>query len=455
MSEIKKISLPVKGMHCRSCEMLIENKIKELPGVKRVTVDYKRNLAEIYYDEVKPSTEAVALAITKAGYSLGVEEKSGWFSKNKTDYLDLGLAALILLGIYLIAKAFGFSSSSILPTSESGVSIPLILLIGLAAGFSSCMALVGGLVLGLSLKHNELYPEATVSEKFRPHLFFNLGRVATYTFLGGLLGILGSTIQLSNFTLGSLTIAVGLVMLLLGLQLIEIFPRARKFKLTLPKGLSRLLGIGENQKEYSAKNSFILGGLTFFLPCGFTQAMQVLAVSTTSFLAGAFVMGLFAIGTMPGLLSIGGLASIIKGNLAKKFFKFSGLAIIIFAIFNLNNGLNLVGFNFAYSQAPNNSINATDPNVVLENGQQVVKMTETSSGYSPNSFTIKKGVLVKWVIDAQAPYSCAASLIMPKYNIRKNLVKGENIIEFTPTQAGRIPFSCSMGMYTGSFNVIE
>ena len=218
--------------------------------------------------------------------------------------------------------------------------------------------------------------------------------------------------------------------------------------------MSRILGIGGQQKEYSHKNSLILGASTFFLPCGFTQAMQVIAISTGSFLYGGLVMGLFALGTVPGLLGVGGLTSVAKGALARKFFKFAGLVVLLFAIFNLSNGLNLTGFNFAYGQTEN-AVNLNDPNVTLENGVQVVRMTETGSGYSPNSFTIRQGIPVRWIIDAQAPYSCAASLSMPKYNIRKYLKQGENIIEFTPKETGRIPFSCSMGMYTGVFNVVD
>jgi plastocyanin domain-containing protein len=39
--------------------------------------------------------------------------------------------------------------------------------------------------------------------------------------------------------------------------------------------------------------------------------------------------------------------------------------------------------------------------------------------------------------------------------IRKSLQAGENTIEFTPTTAGSLPFSCAMGMYTGVFNVVD
>jgi plastocyanin domain-containing protein len=97
----------------------------------------------------------------------------------------------------------------------------------------------------------------------------------------------------------------------------------------------------------------------------------------------------------------------------------------------------------------------SDPNVTMENGVQVVHMTETNSGYTPNSFTVKRGVPVKWVIDAQAPYSCASVIGIQKLKIQKFLKPGENVVEFTPTEVGQLKFSCSMGMYTGVFNVVE
>ncbi|MDP2708867.1 MAG: sulfite exporter TauE/SafE family protein [bacterium] len=454
MTNTQKFTIPIKGMHCKSCEILVEEELLKLKGIKKAEVNHRRDLAEIYYHGASPDLNAINQAIEKAGYTVGKAEKKGWFSKNTADYQELGLAALFLLGLFFVLKGLGLTNLDILPSDDGGVTVPLILLIGLTAGFSTCMALVGGLVLGASAKHNELHPEATAAEKFRPHLFFNLGRVLGYAVLGGILGLIGSTIELSNFALGVITIAVGLIMLVMGLQLIDIFPWANNLKLTLPKGLSRALGIGGEQKEYSHKNAMILGASTFFLPCGFTQAMQVIAISTGSFFYGGLVMGLFALGTVPGLLTVGGLVATVKGAFARKFFKFAGLVVLLFAIFNLSNGLNLTGLNFAYGQT-DSVINLNDPNVTIENGVQVVRMKELSSGYSPNSFTIQQGVPVKWIIDAQAPYSCAASLTLPKYNIRKNLVKGENIIEFTPKETGRLPFSCSMGMYTGVFNVVD
>ena len=104
-------------------------------------------------------------------------------------------------------------------------------------------------------------------------------------------------------------------------------------------------------------------------------------------------MGVFALGTAPGLLSIGGLTAVVKGALTKPFFKFAGLVVIFMAIFNIFNGLNLSGIDVKafIGSGRQTSVWTTDPNVSLENGVQVVKMTQKSDGYSPNSFKIKKG----------------------------------------------------------------
>ena len=157
-------------------------------------------------------------------------------------------------------------------------------------------------------------------------------------------------------------------------------------------------------------------------------------------------MGLFALGTAPGLLGIAGLSTLFKGNRARIFFMVSGIAVILFGIFNLSNAKLLLS---------KGNLNTNIPTVTTSNDVQEIRMTQSARGYSPNNFTIKKGTKVRWIIHSTSPYTCASSLIVPKYNIERDLTSGENIIEFTPTQSGTIPFSCSMGMYRGSFQVVD
>jgi len=226
------------------------------------------------------------------------------------------------------------------------------------------------------------------------------------------------------------------------------------WKFVLPKIITRIFGSTKHHAEYNHKNSILMGALTFFLPCGFTQAMQVYAVSSGSFVGGAVIMGFFALGTAPGLLSIGGLISSLKGTTAKRFFKIAGVVVILFALFNLSNSLTLAGVNLSFYGNKNSSVvDSKDKNVELINGVQVVRMQQKNNGYFPNSFSIKQGIPVRWIITSDGPYSCAASILVKKFGISRNLVRGENVIEFTPTELGIVPFSCGMGMYTGVFNV--
>jgi len=452
---MKETKVHIKGMHCRSCEILVEDELLKVEGVKKAHVNEKEGVAHVYY-EGELSQGKIKQAVSNAGYELQMKEKLPLFSKRMQDYKELGYAFLVMVLLYLIGKEIGIFNLTVKSGSNYG-SLPVVFLVGLTAGVSTCMALVGGLVLGASARFVEKHPQASTLQKFKPHLFFNAGRIISFFVLGGIIGYAGSLFQLSTPTLGLLTIAVGVVMVLMGLQLTEIFPQLSGLQFTLPKGISRVLGIKEQvEKEYSHKNSFILGASTFFLPCGFTQAMQLFAISSGSSMTGALTMGVFVLGTTPGLLGIGGLTSMVKGAFAKLFFKFAGLVVIFMAIFNISNGLNLSGIDVNALLSPKTAFVAgADPNVTLKDGIQIVTMTQTSSGFSPNSFTIKKNIPVKWIITSEDAFSCAASIVSSKLGIRKNLLAGENIIEFTPTEVGQVRFTCSMGMYSGVFNIID
>ena len=393
---MKKTTVPIKGMSCRSCEMLVEDALSHVPGVNRVCVNQSKAIAEVYYESNTLGVDQIEEAVRKAGYEVGLNDKKPWFSKNIADYSDILYAVAALFFLYVIVDILGL-------TKLLGVggghptSLVTVLLIGLTAGFSTCMALVGGLVLGAATRYAQKHPNATNKERFTPHLWFIAGRIVSYTVLGGVIGGVGSFFQFSGFSLGLLTLAVALVMLTLGMQLTGLFPRLEGIKFTIPKGISRLFGINDQKEgEYSHKNSFVLGASTFFLPCGFTQAMQLFAMSSGNVLMGALIMGVFAVGTAPGLLGIGGLTSVIRGVFAQKFFKFAGVAVIIMSLFNINNALNLIGWNPINGLSLDGTVLAApgEATTVREGNVQVVRMTQNSRGYSPNSFTIVKGVPV-------------------------------------------------------------
>lgn len=450
---MKIVKLEIKGLHCKSCELLLEEKFSHVPHVEKSEVNYRKGIAEIYYFEQKPKMKELEDAIKEAGYTIGKTEKLTIFSHRWKDYKELFFSMVVVGVMYQLLKVFGITDLVNFNFAKTNSGFLVALLVGIVAGFSSCMALIGGLVLGISAKYAERNQDTTLKQKFEPHIYFNLGRIGGYAFFGGLLGSIGSVLKISTSMTSFLTLFAGFVMLFVGLQLIEIFPRLSAWKLVIPKSVSKMFGSKKHTAEYNHKNSIFIGALTFFLPCGFTQAMQVYAISSGNFFGGAIIMGLFALGTAPGLLSIGGLTSILKGSKAKKFFKISGIIVILFALSNLLNSITLTGIDFGFSGSKNPVVDYKDNNVELVDGVQVVRMKQKNNGYFPNSFTIKQGVPVRWVITSDGPYSCASSILVREFGINRYLARGENVIEFTPIRPGSISFSCSMGMYAGVFNV--
>ena len=457
----------VKGMHCRSCEILLGGELKKMRGVEKVNVNFKTGRVEIFFaDEIEQSR--IANVVRAAGYSLSIGadgndgKKKPWLSSDPKVYRTLAVSAIFLIILYFILRSLGLSSVNFGNGRPS--SLLVVLTVGLTAGFSTCMALVGGLVLGFSARHTEKHPTATAAQKFRPHLFFNLGRIISYFILGGLIALIGEAFQLSGTVLGLITIAVGVVMLVLGVQLTELFPRLSGGVAVLPSSIGKALGMkGHETREYSHKNAIVGGALTFFLPCGFTQAMQLYAVTSGSFFSGALIMGIFALGTAPGLLGVGGLTSLVRGNAIKHFYRFAGALVFALAVVNMRNGLNLTGWgSISFPGNTESSVQTVAApakssleNVELIGGVQVARMDQLANSYKPNSFVVKRSVPVKWIVTSKNPYSCAAALTMPAMGIQQYLEPGENIFEFTPQKTGNLNFSCSMGMYAGRFKVIE
>ena len=242
---MKKITVPIKGMHCRSCEILIENGLKNIPGVDHVEVSHKSGTANVFFDKELPAIESIRNNIKDSGYDIGSKEQTPWISKDSIDYSNLLKGAGILLLVYLLAKLTGLFNVAV---DTQSTSLFVVLLVGLVAGISTCMALVGGLVLGLSARHAKLHPEISIKQKFIPHLYFNAGRIIGFGFLGGIIGLLGSVLKPSTKILGLMTLIVGGVMLFLGLKLIEIFPKLKEKSFSLPKSISNFFGLNKEQK---------------------------------------------------------------------------------------------------------------------------------------------------------------------------------------------------------------
>ena len=444
------LELPVTGMTCRACETKVSRSLGKVPGVARVSVSARRGVARVLVAE-PVSRSALTAAVRRAGYEVGRQERP-WLTSDRRVWRDVATAVAVLALFALVAQATGATEAIGRiggMTSSGGLVVALVL--GVAAGLSTCMAIVGGLVLGISARFARAHPDLTTAQKLRPHLAFNTGRVVGFAALGAVMGGLGSAITLDARTVAVLMIVVSLVMGAVGLQLSAVSPRLSGGTVALPARLGRMLRL--DRGGYSHRTAFLAGAGSFFLPCGFTQAVQIYALSTGSPGQAAAVMGLFALGTAPGLLGIGGLTAAVRPSAAPTFFRFAGVTVLAFAALNVHGALGVLAPGL-FAPGTAGVQTSVSRNVTLDGDVQVLRTTQVANGYEPAAATVYLGREVRWEIESTA-LTCAAALYAPALGIDAALQAGVNVFTFTPQTVGTIRYSCAMGMYWGSIEVIE
>lgn len=440
----------IKGMHCKSCEVMLERDLKKIRGVNKVAVSHIKGIAEISARENVDMNEVTAIVEKNGDYKVVDGHAKISEDPHKRDFFDyvsiFALFGLVWAVVFVLGK-LGFSRY--LPEFDGQVGLLVALGLGVVASLSTCLALVGGIVMSFG----EAYPVSedrrhTAFSRLLPHLYFHAGRVGGFILLGGILGLLGGQLSYSVRVNGILTILVAVVMLYIGLQVLGFVPNISKLGFALPNGMARKLNA--IKLDGHPFMPILVGVLTFFVPCGFTQSMQLASVASGSFFHGALIMGAFALGTMPVLLGIGFGSSYARKNRFGFFNKLVAVVIIFFAIYSLNSGLVLAGSPFNLSgigQAPANQ-------AVVSDEVQVIKM-DVDPGFTPSSFMITKGVPVRWEINGVRVSGCTNTIVIPKLGISQKLNKGMNVIEFTPEESGILPFSCGMGMVNGRFTVTD
>ncbi|MFA6588544.1 MAG: sulfite exporter TauE/SafE family protein [Patescibacteria group bacterium] len=458
-----KLTVDVAGMHCRSCELLIENEFKDFPGVQKVSANADRGQVKMLCSANQlPSREIIDEKLKKHGYRIGAGKQAKSPSQDthakKPRFLQI-------LGAFAVVLAVGFLLSKLgllkINTEINGATgFFAILILGLIAASSSCIAVSGGLLLSVVERVSDRYELMPGKARMLPVSIFVAGRIVGYTVLGGLVAGIGKALSPSPLVTGLIAIAAAIFMFVMGLDMLHIAPRWLKAMMPrTPKFIGRK--VLDDQKHNHYFSPFIFGALTFFLPCGFTQALQIYVLSTGNILTGAMTMFAFALGTAPALLALGWASNALKGKAGQIFFRFAGAAVIVLGLYNFSNGLAITGHPISWPSFPKSSVaqnvsQTDDPNVVADGDVQVVKTSFTSSGYSPTTFTVKAGKRVRWEVDG-AGYAggCRSFLQIPKLNVGKAMQGGVNVIEFTPTDPGTYNFSCGMGMYRGEFTVVN
>jgi len=204
------------------------------------------------------------------------------------------------------------------------------LLMGLI-GSTHCVGMCGGIVSTLSTNFNG----KSQGQSFSIQLFYNLGRITSYSFFGLLIGFFSSNLMelLPDPHRISMKIA-GVFFILLGLYISQLMNSFKYFEAVGQKLWVKIEPFGRQYlPAQNPWNALKLGLVWGWLPCGLVYSALALAMTQLNPVHAALTMFAFGLGTLPTLLLIGHFAQNVKTFLQNKSVRMAlGLVLIIYGL---------------------------------------------------------------------------------------------------------------------------
>ncbi len=469
--------LYIDGMTCINCQTRIQNALKKQSGITQATVSYEMGTANVSFDPSAISLEQIQHLIDELGYSALTKKAS------RTKIVCRILCELgIIVLLYFILQHFdilNYLAPASLADAQMGYG--MLFVIGLITSVH-CIAMCGGINLSQTLQKKTESSASVSRAMFQNVLAYNAGRVISYTIIGGILGGIGAltgmagTLQTSSLFQGLLKLLAGGLMVVMGVNMLGLFPGLRRLRLRPHLGhlLSRLLPhfqrVHPNNQDSEKKSDkdalvlrkpktpFIIGLFNGLMPCGPLQSMQIVALASANVVTGALSMFFFALGTIPLMLGFGSIVAGLGKRFTKQVLKCGAILVVVMGLSMMSQGTALSGINSKISTLLPSKTEivaaASDSDTAVEkDGVQYVSST-LESGHYPD-ITVKAGVPVKWTIhaDKSSINGCNYKILLPDFDAECVFEDGDNTIEFTPQKTGVYTYSCWMGMITGKIYV--
>jgi uncharacterized protein len=441
----------VEGMTCNSCASLIESKLKD--KVNFVSASYSKGEVEVDFDKNKISERSIIDLIEYDGeFVIKINEKRG--VENEREEVEDKLGFWFMISSLLLLAYFSYNWISDLGLSIPGVGessgIIILFFVGVLTGFH-CISMCGAFVVSYTTRN------ATNGHKgFGQHFVYGGAKVVSYALIGGIFGLIGGVFAFSIGLRAGIAIFAGVFMIFYALSMLGVgFFRRFQFN---PKFLTKWTAKTTHNAKGFYKAPFMTGILSgLFIACGPLQALYLYAAGTGSFWTGFFSLGAFSLGTLPVLIGFGSLTSIISKKATKRILKAAAVLVLILGLIMLNRGLVVLGSDYSFEAIVSNmgGISAVSAGALMDGDFQVIKMDVDRYGWSPDTFSLKKGVLVRWEIDVKELTGCNNEIIVRDYDLDVKLNKGMNVVEFVPDEAGTVRWSCWMGMIPGTFIITD
>jgi sulfite exporter TauE/SafE len=343
-------------------------------------------------------------------------------------------------------------------------------LTGFTTGGLSCLAVQGGLlttsianqvekeveqsIAGKRTRNDQGSGKAMTVKSRNGHSIgsiaaFLLAKLVAYTLIGFLLGWLGSAIQLTSVMRGWFQVVIGIFLLGNALRMFDIHPLFRYFSFEPPSWITRYIRRTARNSRSEFFTPIFLGVLTVFIPCGVTQTVMALALSTGNPVQAALMMFAFTLGTTPVFFTLAYLFTSLGSKLERGFLVVTAFLILILGVVSLDSGLNLLGSPVSISRLVASNSTGT-ASLETQSGDAVVQIFVENVRYSPDVVYARAGVPVQLELITDDTMGCTRSFTIPALNVAEILPRsGTTVIEIPPQKEGEIGFTCSMGMYSG------
>ena len=332
------------------------------------------------------------------------------------------------------------------------------LITGFTTGGLSCMAVQGGLLASslAQLIEKDLLGKRGGRDQWNiglPIFLFLISKLAAYTILGGLLGGLGKLFQLDPLSQAVLQFIIAFFIIGNALRMLNVHPLFRYFTFEPPAFITRLIR-KKTRQAGSFATPIMLGAMTVLIPCGVTQTMMAAAVATGDVLSGAALMFAFTLGASPVFFLLSYFATKLGALTEKYFTRIAAVVLIVFGLLAVNSGLNLLGSRYSFSSLAEGVVSALE---VRHQGQASATpgtdlvLNVVDRGYRPKRLHAPAGVPLTLTLVTKEVHSCSRAFLIPALDYGVILLAtGEEKVQIPPQEPGTIlPFTCSMGMYSG------
>jgi len=328
-------ALAVSGMSCPGCELRIENTLKRTTGIITVDARYTEESVNITFDSSIIDIPSIVNVIESLDYkvksideaNINLHNNGSVSKKRKGIIITFGVFTLIAAIVFLLRNTVDLNLSNLAP----GMGYGVLFIIGLITSLH-CVFMCGGINLAVCTSYKS-YGNDRLS-KLRPSILYNAGRVISYTIIGGIVGGIGSVIDLAPGSRGIVSIVAGAFMVLMGLNMLNLFPALRKVIPRTPKIFGNKV-----YNKIGRSGPLVIGLLNGLMPCGALQSMQIYALGTGSLVSGALSMLFFCVGTVPLMFGFGTVSSALSESFASKMMKIGAIVVMIMGLIMLMSGI--------------------------------------------------------------------------------------------------------------------